>query len=93
MAMCPAPPGTLVRVSIGPSALTILGLNVSLPSGICFLISRGDLSKLTNVITTSSLGVKRNKRVKVSLVKHSPGAYQIVFRPRAKQRTVRTRRA
>ncbi len=86
MALTPNPPGTLLRLTIGPSVLSILGLNIAIPTGATILVSVGDLRRLTNMtqnLSTASISSLRSKHKPV-LIKRNAKEYQLTFKRRRK---------
>lgn len=43
---CPSPPGTILRLNLGPVELDLLGLQVAIPSGLCLIVRAGTLPPL-----------------------------------------------
>ncbi|WP_458126579.1 hypothetical protein [Paenibacillus sp. Z3-2] len=86
MALTPNPPGTLIRLTIGPSVLSILGLNVAIPTGATILVTVGDLKKLTHLtqnLSAASISSLRSNHKPV-LIKRNAKEYQLTFNRRRK---------
>lgn len=64
MASCPRPPGTITRLNLGPVEIDLLGLQVSIPSGLCLLVRAGTLSPVVQRALVKQM--KRNKRMKLT---------------------------
>lgn len=56
---CPNPPGTLLRLNLGPVELDLLGLQVSIPSGLCLIVRAGTLSPIVQQRLGSLNGRKK----------------------------------
>jgi hypothetical protein len=63
-ARCPSPSGTLARLNLGPTEVSLLGLQVSIPSGLCLLLRAGTLSPVVQRALVKQL--KSGRRLKLT---------------------------
>ncbi len=81
MANCPSPPGTLARLNLGPTELSLLGLQVSIPSGLCLLLRAGTLSPVVQRAFVKQLKTNKRLRLTGTLINDGRSRSRIVLSP------------
>jgi hypothetical protein len=83
MANCPNPPGTLTRLNLGPLELDLLGLQVSIPSGLCVLLRAGTLSPVVQRALVKQMKSARRMRLSGTLINDGKSRSRILLSPMA----------
>lgn len=83
MAACPSPPGTLTRLNLGPLELSLLGLQVSIPSGLCVLVRAGTLSPVVQRALVKQMKSARRMKLSGTLINDGKSKSRILLSPMA----------